>query len=100
MGLYTVAVSRVNVTSAVHWQREICAYLADRDGDRCAICHQMVDLKIRSGTRGSDAGPSIDHVIPRSRGGSDDLANLRLTHWGCNRKRGNRGGYEQLRLIG
>lgn len=100
MGLYHTALVQIDVKSAMHWQRQICAYLADRDGNKCGICCQMVDMHISSGTRGSDLGPSIDHVVPRSQGGSDDLANLRLTHWGCNRKRGNRGGNEQLRLIG
>lgn len=70
------------------------------DGDKCAICNHRVDLTLKSGPRGDRRGPSIDHVIPRSQGGSDDLANLRLAHWGCNQARGNRGGGEQLALVG
>ena len=66
----------------------------------CAICHRRVDITLKSGTRGSRRGPSVDHIIPRSKGGSDDPVNLRLTHWGCNQKRGNRGGNEQLALVG
>lgn len=34
--------------------------------------------------------PSADHVIPRSRGGSDDIENLRPAHPSCNYRRGNR----------
>jgi 5-methylcytosine-specific restriction endonuclease McrA len=30
-----------------------------------------------------------DHVIPRSRGGTDDIGNLKPAHHGCNRDRGN-----------
>jgi len=37
--------------------------------------------------KGSDEGPSIDHIHPRSKGGPDDLWNLQLTHWGCNREK-------------
>jgi 5-methylcytosine-specific restriction endonuclease McrA len=29
--------------------------------------------------------PSLDHVVPRARGGRDSLSNLRLTHTLCNR---------------
>ena len=100
MGLYRLAIELREIKQAMFWRRELVAYLIDRDGDRCGICAKRVDPDIRSGPRGSDMGPSIDHVIPRSRGGEDELENLRLTHWGCNRKRGNRGGNEQLRLVG
>lgn len=33
---------------------------------------------------------SVDHVIPRSKGGSDDLDNCRPSHLECNVRRGNR----------
>ena len=33
---------------------------------------------------------SVDHVLPRSRGGSDDIENLRPAHLTCNVRRGNR----------
>ena len=82
------------------WRARLVGYLVDRDGNRCGICRRAVDLTLRSGARGSDLGPSIDHVVPRSQGGSDDLANLRLAHWGCNRRRRDRGGNEQLALVG
>lgn len=100
MGLYNEALKIIDIKSAMHWQRQLCRYLAQRDGNRCELCDRPVDLTITSGTRGSDNGPSIDHIVPRSKGGTDDLSNLRLTHWGCNRKRGNRGEIEQLRLVG
>jgi hypothetical protein len=82
------------------WLRLLMRYLAERDGTHCAICRGPIDLRLRSGTRGSDHGPSVDHIVPRSQGGSDDPANLRLAHWGCNRNRGAGGGGEQLALVG
>lgn len=100
MGLYRAALQVVDVKLAMHWHRQLCAYLAHRDGDCCGICGDPVDISLPSGTRGLDCGPSVDHIIPHSTGGSDDLTNLRLTHWACNRNRGNRGGFEQLRLLG
>ena len=48
-------------------------------GNVCWLCGQPI------------AGlPSADHVIPRSKGGSDDIENLRPAHTGCNARRGNR----------
>lgn len=45
-----------------------------RDGDRCYLCGQSVQrMPIH-----------IEHVKPRARGGSDDLANKRLAHADCN----------------
>jgi hypothetical protein len=61
--------------------------LAARDGSRCQICRRQVDL----GRSGHDAwGPTIDHILPVSRGGTNDSANLRLVHRRCNLSRGNR----------
>ncbi len=99
MGLYRAAIATRQLKEAKHWHRTLCQYLADRDGARCHICNKQVNLTLSSGPRGHDKGPSIDHIIPVSQGGSDDLTNLRLAHWICNRQRGNRGGNEQLQLI-
>lgn len=44
--------------------------------------------------------PTIDHVVPLAEGGADTAANVRLAHFICNSMRGNRGGGEQLALIG
>lgn len=35
-------------------------------------------------------GPSVDHVTPRSKGGTHDLTNLALTHRRCNSRKGAR----------
>ena len=37
---------------------------------------------------GTDGADSPDHLVPRSKGGSNALANLRPAHLGCNRARG------------
>ena len=44
-------------------------------GDTCHLCRRP----------GAD---TADHLVPRSRGGTDDLANLRPAHAGCNYSRG------------
>lgn len=97
-GLYSLACTKD--MGGGSWRQLLVEYLIRRDGRRCAICKRKIDFTIKSGTKGSRNGYSIDHVVPRSKGGTDDLANLRLAHWGCNQTRGNRGGGEQLALVG
>lgn len=52
----------------------------------CGICGETVD-------RGLDypdlMSPSVDHILPRSRGGSDDLENLQISHLTCNHRKSN-----------
>lgn len=101
--LYALATKYNKLTrtyEGAEWRKALIQYLVDRDGDKCGICNRKVDITLKSGTKGSRLGPSVDHIIPRSQGGEDELANYRLTHWGCNQARGNRGGFEQLALVG
>jgi 5-methylcytosine-specific restriction endonuclease McrA len=98
--MYRAAQSTGRVKQAVYWRRALVDYLRDRDGDRC-FCRRKMRFDVSTGVNGEDdRGATIDHIIPRSKGGSDDLSNLRLACWECNRRRGNRGGNEQLMLVG
>jgi len=72
--------------------------LYKRDQGECGVCHRKV---MKPG--GLKRGPlmaSIDHIVPISEGGEHSYANTRLTHYRCNLRRSNRGGNEQLALIG
>jgi len=69
-------------------------YLIERDGGRCGLCHKLVRDKK------GPMRPSIDHIIPLSRGGTNTLDNVHLAHYRCNLSKGNRGGNEQLLLVG
>lgn len=88
--LYATARTLGSHVNTGTWRKVLVDHLRDRDGDGCGICGRTIDFTLPSGPRGSDAGKSIDHIHPHSLGGSDDLDNLRLAHWGCNRNRGNR----------
>lgn len=55
--------------------------LAERDGPDCRLCGEAVDMTKRAPDPGC---PSVDHRIPRARGGTNDPANLQLTHLICN----------------
>lgn len=60
--------------------------IAERDGWSCWLCGGALD---GDGPLNGPAAPTIDHVVPRSRGGRSDLSNLRLAHRRCNGRRGN-----------
>jgi 5-methylcytosine-specific restriction endonuclease McrA len=61
---------------------EIRAYLLEKFQRRCVYC------------RCADTAFEIDHVVPRSRGGSDAVSNLVLSCHTCNTAKGNRTGAE------
>lgn len=74
------------------------AEIAKRDGYRCGVCRRKVNMRLVDGRL--PMAPTIDHVVPVSKGGDDTKANVRLVHRRCNSSRGARGGGEQLRLVG
>jgi 5-methylcytosine-specific restriction endonuclease McrA len=59
--------------------------IVERDGSACWLC----GLPVKKTPRGK-MRPSIDHAIPKSEGGTADIANLRLAHYACNQARGNK----------
>jgi 5-methylcytosine-specific restriction endonuclease McrA len=66
---------------SARWKRKV-ALLRARDGNDCWLCGKPLG--------GSPGGSiTLDHVIPRSKGGSNTLDNLRLAHRRCNHRRGN-----------
>lgn len=64
------------------------AQVAERDGTECKWCGEDVDLGL-IGSR-SKWAPSVDHIIPWSRGGTDNPENLQLMHRVCNAQKGTR----------
>lgn len=55
--------------------------LAQRDGTDCGICGLAVQMSTR---RPDLMCPSVDHIIPKAKGGTNDPANLQLAHYLCN----------------
>lgn len=70
--------------SGVEYQRgelfgyEVREYLLEKWGRRCAYCGR------------SGLPLEIDHIVPRSRGGTDRVSNLTLACRECNQEKGNR----------
>jgi 5-methylcytosine-specific restriction endonuclease McrA len=61
-------------------KRRIRRFLFNRDGTKCFYCN--VKLNFETAT--------IDHLIPKSQGGSDNLDNLVLACHGCNINKGSK----------
>lgn len=72
------------------------AFICDRDRWRCGICRKPVDRALRHPDL---MCASLDHIVPVSEGGTNDLWNLRLTHLRCNLSRRNVGVAEQLPML-
>lgn len=63
--------------------------IMERDNFTCYLCFQVIDK----------SNVEIDHLVPRSRGGSSAPSNLSVTCLPCNRSRSNRIGIEQLNRL-
>ena len=75
---------RQKITNPIRISADV---LIERDGNVCHICLSDIDLSL---ARNSRFGATIDHVIPVSKGGADTLDNMKLAHWICNIKKGNK----------
>jgi 5-methylcytosine-specific restriction endonuclease McrA len=58
--------------------------LAERDGWACHLCGEPIDPRAKGKRKAT-----LDHVLPRSHGGTGALSNLKLAHESCNQARGN-----------
>jgi 5-methylcytosine-specific restriction endonuclease McrA len=50
---------------------------------KCLICNSTLRFDARTG-----GGATIEHIVARREGGTDDLLNLGLTHAACNYEKG------------
>ncbi|MGD7007613.1 HNH endonuclease [Metabacillus sp. 84] len=55
--------------------------LISRDGNRCYLCNDEVDLQC---DKNSKKAPTIEHVIPVSKGGTHTWNNVKLACRDCN----------------
>jgi len=67
----------------------------EADGYRCHLCGKKTGPTKKVP---HPKAPTIDHVVPLSKGGEHSMANCRTAHHGCNLAKGNRGGGEQLAI--
>jgi 5-methylcytosine-specific restriction endonuclease McrA len=57
--------------------------LLPAQGGLCPLCGGPVDL-----TRVGPWRPTLDHIVPLSKGGDNAMSNLQVAHWVCNNRRG------------
>lgn len=67
-----------------HTVRRLRSETIARWGSVCWLCGQPIDLTL---PRTEPGGFTVDHVVPRSKGGSNDVANCRPAHRSCNVRR-------------
>lgn len=53
----------------------------DRDNGMCYLCGMEIKFFSQA---------TVDHVIPKSKGGTNDKSNLKITHSSCNNFKGNK----------
>lgn len=61
--------------------REVC----EAAGWACSICRGPIDPALRFPDR---MAGSVDHIVPLSKGGTDERSNLAAAHYSCNSRRG------------
>lgn len=59
--------------------------VAERDGFRCGLCGEPVDMSLSVPHL---RAPTLDHIVPLARGGSHSLENVHLAHFLCNSIKG------------
>lgn len=71
--------------------------IARRDRWRCQLCGERVSKRL---AWPHPRSASLDHIVPLTKDGAHEPANVQLAHLECNTRKHNRGGGEQLALIG
>lgn len=78
-----------NRTATAKWKnlrRRVITTARGRGQNTCPLCHRILHWD----TYQQPLSPEVDHIIPVSRGGTDDETNLRVICRHCNGSRGNR----------
>lgn len=68
--------------------RQMKSHILERDSWVCQLCRLPIPKDQDYDPYDCDLYPSIDHIVPRSEGGTDDDWNLQAAHWICNVRKG------------
>lgn len=71
--------------------RDLARLAVSMYGLRCVYCKEPIDLVYSNESVYGHNHPkrlTVEHLLPRSQGGSDAIENLRPCHLGCNSARG------------
>ena len=64
---------------------KLIAEILERDGWWCKLCNEAIDPELKYP---SNYSLSVDHIIPRAKGGGNGVNNLQPTHLICNLRKG------------
>lgn len=70
--------------------------IIERDGSDCRYCGKTGRTKVFEGKRGGNwlwIEHEIDHIIPLSKGGTNDIENLAVACRSCNRRKKDKMGW-------
>lgn len=70
--------------------------LRERDGDSCFVCSETIDFSLKDR---NPMMPSLEHVIPLSKGGRHSYGNTAISHLRCNLSKGTKSLDEVHELI-
>jgi 5-methylcytosine-specific restriction endonuclease McrA len=84
-------------TKRAVWQKGQTVQGYDATQYRKDACSAWMEYK-EHGNVNTDRGWEIDHIYPKSAGGSDELANLQPLHWKNNRSKGDSTGQWQCEV--
>jgi len=68
-------------------RREWAARLYQAQHGRCALCRCKFASDDMNEALRKAYGPTFDHIVSYTSGGSSDIENLRLVHYICNQRR-------------
>lgn len=68
----------------------------ERDGGVCQLCQKKINWE---SAWPDSKSMSVDHIVPLSKGGTDEGVNVQAAHLGCNSRKRNKAG-SQKRLFG
>ena len=75
------------------WRRRWKLMIIDGITIDCALCGEPIPSRATGRSRiskGGKGGLTVDHIVPKSWGGSNGAHNLQPAHLLCNQKKGNR----------
>lgn len=79
---------RIVEVAQTHLRSLLLAAAVDRDGELCAYCKVPTVVDPLPTERYRER--TLDHVVPLSRGGRDDLGNVVVACRSCNSRKGSR----------
>ena len=62
------------------WKKRQMRHDLWKKSQLCGICNRQLPGEHKS---------TLDHIVPLSKGGENELSNMQLTHSKCNNKKGN-----------